>query len=579
VPLRALGETGPQAFELSVSSGVYRIGPEALLPIPDLLHPEPSLWLAVAELRQVLTFAFASGVGSDAFERALAKTKAPPTTLVPECFAKDLFVDDFVARCLPLRKGPRSTKERRQALAALLTLPPGDADTIALRHAVLAELIAKPACRAGLESALSALGELFGMLEGVPRAKDPANTFRRVEILRAVRQAFDTVAESVPGATSALARLAAFGSAVRASDAYRHLLELLDHEGNLATVDVRLRLARDGHVRAFEILRASENTQNRYYGGPVRRFFMRLRLLFRGYRVGEDELLGRLLQTVFDGIEEPLLALFQVRRDIEFYLAALGLRDFAASKGLPVCLPEVAFPSDPNAPLPDSRFESLYNPLLLLEESPPRPTDLRIGGRSQLIVTGPNSGGKTRLLQAVGLAQLLAQAGFFVPARSAALAARPGLFVSVVEEATADAREGRLGTELLRIRKLFEGLAWGSLVIVDELCSGTNPSEAEEIFALVLRELSALEPQTIVTTHFLHFAAGLASDRNLPYLEFLQVELDATQTPTFGFVQGVATTSLARRTAERLGVTREALKGLVDEAQRRRQASASIPGR
>jgi len=558
--------------------GQYRIGTVALLPIPDLLHPEPSLWLEVAELRQVLTFAFASGVGSDAFERALAKTKSPPSPLVPECFAKDLFVDDFVARCLPLRKGPRSTKERRQALGALLTLPPGDDATIALRHAVLGELLEKPDCRGGLEAIMVAQSELFGMLEGVPRSKDSANTYRRVEILRAVRHAFDTVAAAVPGATSALGRLANFGAAVQASDAYRHLVELLDHEGHLATVDVRLRLARDGHMRSFQILRADENTQNPYYLGPIGRFFMRLRLVFRGYRVGEDELLGRLLQTVFDEIEEPLIALFQVRRDVEFYLAALGLRDLAASKGLPVCLPEVVS-SVGTEPLPDSHFESLYNPLLLLEERPPRPTDLSVGGSAQLIVTGPNSGGKTRLLQAVGLAQLLAQAGFFVPARSARVASRPGLFVSVVEEATADAREGRLGTELMRIRKLFERLAWGSLVIVDELCSGTNPSEAEEIFALVLGELSALEPQTIVTTHFLHFAAGLAKEQSVPRLEFLQVELDETQTPTFGFTRGIATTSLARRTAERLGVTREALKGLVDEAKRRRQASASIPGR
>lgn len=549
-----------------------------MFPTPDLLHPEPRLWLEAAELRQVLTFAFASGVGSDAIERALARTKTAPSPLVPECFAKDLFVEDFVTRCLPLRVGPRVTKERRQSLVALLTQPPGDAATIELRHAVLAELVEKPERRAGLERVLASLAELFGMLEGVPRTKDPANTYRRVEILRAVRQAFDTVAAAVPGATSALGRLDEFGKALQASDAYRHLVELLDHEAHLATVDVRVRLARDGHVRGFEILRASENTTNRFYGGPIGRFFMRLRLMLRGYRFGEDELLGRLLQTVFDGIEEPLIALFQVRRDVEFYLAALGMREFAASKGLAVCLPELTFGSG-TEPLPDSRFKSLYNPLLLLEERPPRPTDLTIGGHAELIVTGPNSGGKTRLLQAVGLAQLLAQAGFFVPAQAASLAARPGLFVSVVEEATADAREGRLGTELLRIRKLFERLAWGSLVIVDELCSGTNPSEAEEIFALVLGELRALDPQTLVTTHFLHFAANLAAERSLSDLEFLQVELDETQTPTFGFVPGVATTSLARRTAERLGVTREALKGLVDDARRRHQASASIPGR
>jgi DNA mismatch repair protein MutS2 len=206
----------------------------------------------------------------------------------------------------------------------------------------------------------------------------------------------------------------------------------------------------------------------------------------------------------------------------------------------------------------------------LLEERAPRPSHLEIGGSASLIVTGPNSGGKTRLLQAVGLAQLLAQAGYFVPAERAELALRQGLFVSVVEEATADAREGRLGTELMRIRRLFERLTWGSLVIVDELCSGTNPSEAEEIFDLVMSQLAEIEPQTMVTTHFLHFAARLAKERPLPRLEFLQVELDDTQTPTFGFVPGVAATSLARRTAERLGVTREALRGLVDDAKRQR---------
>jgi DNA mismatch repair protein MutS2 len=538
-----------------------------MLKAPDLLNPDGRLWLDIAELRQVLTFGFASGVGSDAFERALAKTGAPSSPLVPECFEKDLFVEEFVARCAPLR-GARPSRLRRQALVALLTRPPSDEATIAFRHAALAELVEKPSYREDLEKLLGVLSELFGMLEGVPRTKDAANTYRRVEILRVVRQAFDAVAAAVPGSTSALARLPEFGRSIHESEGYRHLLELLDHEGHLATVDIRLRLARDGHVRAFEIIRASENSSNRFHVGPIQRFFQRVRLLFRGFRVGEDELLGRLLQAVFDGVEDALITLFQVRRDIEFYLAALGLRDLAQKHGLPVCLPSLTAPPAVREAPADSHFESLYNPLLLLEERAPRPSDLTIGGRAQLIVTGPNSGGKTRLLQAVGLAQLLAQAGFFVPARSARLTIRSGLFVSVVEEATADAREGRLGTELMRIRTLFEKLAWGSLVIVDELCSGTNPSEAEEIFSLVLSQLAELEPQTIVTTHFLHFAANLAQDPSLPRLEFLQVELDETQTPTFGFVPGVATTSLARKTAERLGVTREALKSLVDSAKR-----------
>ena len=88
--------------------------------------------------------------------------------------------------------------------------------------------------------------------------------------------------------------------------------------------------------------------------------------------------------------------------------------------------------------------------------------------------------------------------------------------------------------ELLRIRRLFERLDVGSLVVLDELCSGTNPSEGEEI-------------------------ARLAHEPPFPALAFLQVELDAQQRPTYRFVPGVARTSLAQQTAARLGVTREEL--------------------
>ena len=58
----------------------------------------------------------------------------------------------------------------------------------------------------------------------------------------------------------------------------------------------------------------------------------------------------------------------------------------------------------------------------------------------------------------------------------------PGLVVSLIQETKADQAEGRLGMELVRIRELFEQLPPGAMVILDELCSGTNPSEGEEIF-------------------------------------------------------------------------------------------------
>jgi DNA mismatch repair protein MutS2 len=123
--------------------------------------------------------------------------------------------------------------------------------------------------------------------------------------------------------------------------------------------------------------------------------------------------------------------------------------------------------------------------------------------------------------------------------------------------------EGSLGTELLRIRDLFERLEVGGLVVVDELCSGTNPSEGEEIFELVMGLLAELRAQAFVTTHFLRFASRLEAERPVPRLAFLQVLLDAREVPTYRFEPGVAKTSLARQTAERLGVTREEIGGLI----------------
>ena len=113
-----------------------------------------------------------------------------------------------------------------------------------------------------------------------------------------------------------------------------------------------------------------------------------------------------------------------------------------------------------------------------------------------------------------------------MPAARATLARARGLFVSLIEEARADQKEGRLGTELLRIRQLFERTQPGSLIILDELCSDTNPSEGEDIIRLVLSLLGELGASVLITTHFLQFARRLSEEQSEGRLSFLQVELD-----------------------------------------------------
>jgi len=146
------------------------------------------------------------------------------------------------------------------------------------------------------------------------------------------------------------------------------------------------------------------------------------------------------------------------------------------------------------------------------------------------------------------------------------------MFVSLVQQAEADQSEGRLGTELLRIRKLFESLPRGGLAILDELCSGTNPTEGEEIFQLLIELLGELSPVAFISTHFLGLAARLERERPVE-LAFLEVELGPSGKATYRFTPGVAKTSLARGVAERLGVTRESLRALLDSRKAELEAA------
>src|SRR5690606_37374679 len=141
------------------------------------------------------------------------------------------------------------------------------------------------------------------------------------------------------------------------------------------------------------------------------------------------------------------------------------------------------------------RLEGLFNPWLLSAETVV-PCDLvQDDARVTTIVTGPNSGGKTRLMQSLAVTQLLGQGGLFVPARHARFPAVEHLFLSLLEHADASQSEGRLGLELIRIREVFESSGPSALVIMDELCSGTNPSEGERIFEMVLGLFEELRPQ------------------------------------------------------------------------------------
>ena len=535
--------------------------------VPDLLQSRPASRLPLDELKTSIALAFAGGTGGGLFSDALGRAQHAPSCWEPKSFTGDLFLQQFVQRCFQIRVGSRSLLPVVDHLTRALAAPPSNAACVEFRRGCVAELIARPELRGQLERLYLLLCQLRSLLEGTSGANDWDANRRRLDVLKLIKDVLDNMAVGFPTATSGLTRLSQFGRRVQQSEGYTALADLLSYDENLATVSLKVGVGADGRIRGVALESVEENRQNPFVNSPLRRWLVRLELFARGYRFGEGEVMAHLIDAVYEGIEDELVHFVQLFGDVEFYLGALSFKDLAGAAGLDVCLPELVPAEQPR------RLIALFNPLLLALEAEVVPCDLELDRHDvTVLITGPNSGGKTRLLQSLGLSQLLAQGGLFIPAREGSLALTRGLVVSLIQETKADQAEGRLGMELLRIRELFQQLPPGAMVILDELCSGTNPSEGEEIFELVVRMLIRLKPQVFITTHFLSFAARLNQSKRIPELRFLQVQLGPDQQPTYQFTPGVAETSLAGQAAARLGVTATQLTELIDRSIARTQS-------
>jgi DNA mismatch repair protein MutS2 len=540
--------------------------------LPDLLEPTPRARLDLGRIERAMDFAFASGGTFTELDDCLDRAAPLPSPWDPTCFERGLFVRELVTQWFKVQIDGAPQDVSVKHLVEVLTRPPRDLAITRFRQAILRELAATAALRRDLEKTYVLVRRFRDLLGPKDASELAAPERRRMDVLRTARALVDELATGFEGATSGLSRLRELGKSIQDGDGYKNVVHLLELDRSLAAIDVRLRVGADGTLRAIEMVSIRESDGNPLYVPPVKRFWQRVVRWFRGYVLREPEVRDALVDQVFTGIRKQLAPVFQLMGDLEIYLAALGFRDAAKKQGLDVCLPEMAETPPPGTHAPRA-LEALFNPHLLGEGRAPTPCSLAFERHDAIaIFTGPNSGGKTRLLQAFALTQMLGQAGVFVPAARASLVAAEGMFVSLVEEARPDQREGRLGTELLRIRDVFERLRPGGAVLLDELCSGTNPGEGTEIFELVISLLGELAPQALITTHFLDFAARLADESTDGRLTFLQTELDAASEPTYQFVPGVARSSLARKTAERLGVTREALLELVEKARAGRLA-------
>ena len=191
------------------------------------------------------------------------------------------------------------------------------------------------------------------------------------------------------------------------------------------------------------------------------------------------------------------------------------------------------------------------------------PIDIELGEKHKiLIISGPNTGGKTVSLKTVGLFSMMAASGFMLPAKEVTMTIFNSLFCDIGDFQSIENSLSTYSSHIKNLVNITNDLTSGSLVLVDEIGAGTDPSEGAALAIGIIKYMHKMGVLAIVTTHYSELKEFSLTN---PYIRNASMEFDfKTLLPTYKIMMDLPGTSNALATARHLGLNAE----ILDEAKK-----------